>query len=45
MKNSISIKNVRQLSNVGELKKILDAYSDETELIAEIENAVTELYV
>ncbi len=45
MKESIFIKNVKKLNTVGELKKLLEKYSDETELVAETENATTELYI
>ncbi|SHG68456.1 hypothetical protein SAMN05444483_12211 [Salegentibacter echinorum] len=45
MKESISIENVQQVKNVGELKKILEKYSDNTELVANTHNGVTELYL
>jgi hypothetical protein len=45
MKNSIFTENVKQVKTVGELKLILDKYSDETELVAETSNAITDLFV
>ena len=45
MKESIFIKNVKQLNTVGELKKLLENYPDKTELAADSENATTELYI
>jgi hypothetical protein len=45
MKETIFIKNIKQLNTVGELKKLLENYPDETELVADTENATTELYV
>ncbi|UWX55757.1 hypothetical protein NYZ99_04865 [Maribacter litopenaei] len=45
MKESIFIKNIKQLNTVGELKKLLENYTNETEIVADTENATTELYV
>lgn len=45
MKESIFIKNVKQLNTVGELKKFIKNYPDETKLVADTENAITELYI
>ena len=44
MKESIFIKNIKQVDTVGELK-LLDKYPNETELVADTKNAVTELYI
>ena len=45
MKESIFIKNIKQVDTVGELKKLLDKYPNDTELVADTKNAVTELYI
>ncbi|MBZ9730392.1 hypothetical protein LB467_11915 [Salegentibacter sp. JZCK2] len=45
MKESIFIENVKQINNVGELKKMLEKYSDNTELVAQTSNRTTELYI
>ena len=45
MKESIFTKNVKQLNYVGELKELLEKYSDDTELVADTESGVTELYI
>lgn len=45
MKESIFIENVKQINNVGELKKILEKYSNNTELVANTNNRTTKLYI
>ena len=45
MKESIFTKNVKQLNYVGELKELLEKYPDDTELVADTESGVTELYI
>ena len=45
MKENIHVSNVTQVMTVGELKKILEKYPNDTELIAETSNAMTELYI
>ena len=45
MKKNIFIEDVKQINNVGELKKILEKYSDNTELVATTNNRTTELYI
>ena len=45
MKNSRLIKNVKEVQTVGELKLILEEYSNDTKLSAETSNAITDLFV
>ena len=45
MKNSLHIENVKHIENVGELRKILEKYSDDTELAARTSNAITDLFI
>lgn len=45
MKENVFIENVKQIKNVGELKKILEKYSEDTELVANTNNITTELYI
>lgn len=45
MKKSIFIENVKQINNIGELKNILRAYPDDTELVAKTGNGITDLYI
>ncbi len=45
MKESRFIENVKQVSTVKDLKAVLEKYPDETELVAEAKQAITELYV
>lgn len=45
MKKSIFIKNVKQIKTVGELKKILEKYPEDTRLVAKTSNAIIDLYI
>lgn len=45
MKESIFIENVKQIKTVGDLKKILEKYPNNTGLVAETSKAITELYI
>ena len=45
MKESLHIENVKQIGNVGELRKLLEKYSDATELAAHTTNAITDLVI
>ncbi len=45
MKESRFIENVKQVKNVKELKEILEKYPEDTELCAETEEAITDLYI
>ena len=45
MKESRFIKNVKEVRTVKELKEILEKYPDDTNLAAETEQAITDLYI